>query len=381
MEGRDAAWVGTAQVLGGVVPFPSRLADGQPIADPARPRLDLVLATLVAGLGRPVGFGAEVQLPFGVIATEDLVSGRQASAGLGDLEVRARYAGRVGPVRLQGGVGAALPTGPSIARSGEAAILENARYLTLGRGVTWALLDGEARVTLPARLGLFASSTARLALYDARDGLRWGPEVRGTLGLTWGPVLAERLALSLGLEAQWRATSTEVDPFSGARVPSVNTGGTWLTLTPTAQVRLVGTLRAFVAGRLPVTQWLPGLQFIPGPGLFVGVGGALELFGAPTPRAAPIARGQVTLVEYGATWCAPCARLEPLLAAAERRYPQVQVTRVDASAWSPEQLEQALPGVAGLPVVEIFRADGTRHARLVGDEVFEFEQVLEEALR
>ncbi|MDP2274588.1 MAG: thioredoxin family protein [Archangium sp.] len=380
-SGRDAAWLVSAQVLGGYVPFPSRLADGQQVVDPTGARLDLILSTLQVGFGQGRGFGVDLQLPFGAITVTDVVAGSRGEVGLGDLEARARYAWRFGKVRLSGALGSAFPTGPSIARSGEAAVLETARYLTLGRGVFWGLADLDVRLTLPALFSLFASGTLRVGLNDTADGFRWGPELRGTGGLAFGPVVSGRLSFSLGLETQWRAQSSEVDPLSGGRLDSTNTGGVWLTLTPTAQVQIAGPVRAFVAARLPLTQALSGYQFIPGPGLFVGIGGAFEVIAPPAPRATAGAAGQLTLVEYGASWCAPCQKLEPLLAEFERAERRVLIKRIDASDWSAEAMEAALPGAAGLPVVEIFRADGSKLVRLVGEDVFKFNDVLTEELR
>ncbi len=378
---RADAWAVTAQLAVGWIPFSSRQASGAPVDDPTRARLDLGLATLLAGFGRGEGLGVELQVPVGAIGRGDVVNGTQTDVGLGDLEGRARYVGRVGRLRLQGMLGVALPTGAYAARSGEIAILENARYLTLGRGTTWALADVDARASLPERVGLFVTSTARVPVADARDGFRWGPEVRGTVGVTFGP-LADRLSFAVGLETQWRAQSSEVDPFTAARLTSVNTGGLWLTATPSVQVRVFDRLTAFVASRVPLWQHTEGLQFIPSVGLFAGVAGSFELLRptAPLAEARP-APGPVTVVDYWATWCAPCLALKPLIDALEAREPRLTVRRVDASNLDAEELEAMVPGAAGLPIVEVFRADGSLARRLVGEAVFQVEDVVKEVLQ
>jgi thiol-disulfide isomerase/thioredoxin len=381
LASRADAWAVTAQLVAGWIPFPSRHANGAPIDDPTSARLDLGLMTLLAGFGRGEGVGAEVQVPLGVIGRADVVNGAQQDVGFGDLEARARYLGRVGRFRLQGMLGLALPTGPYAARSGEIAILENARYLTLGRGTTWALADVDARVSLPANVGLFVTSTARVALADARDGLRWGPEVRGTVGVTFGP-LVDRLSFAVGLETQWRAQSSEIDPFTTERLPSVNTGGVWLTATPSVQLKVLDSLTVFVASRVPVWQRTEGLQFIPSVGVFAGLAGSFEVFRPAPPLAeAKPEVGRVTVVDYWATWCAPCLKLKPLIDALEAKEPRITVRRVDASNLEADALEAMVPGAAGLPIVEVFRADGSLAKRLVGDEVFTVEDVVKEVLQ
>lgn len=379
---RADAWALSAQLAAGWVSFPSRGANGQPFDDPTRARLDLGLATLMAGFGRGTGLGVEVQLPFGLISRSDLVNGSQTDPGLGDLEARARFSVSMGRVRLQGMAGLALPTGAYAARSGDLALLENARYLTLGRGTVWALADVDARFTLPASFGAFVTSTARLPLTDARDGFRWGPEVRATAGLTVGP-LAGRVSFALGLETQWRAQSLEVDPFTSTLVPSVNTGGVWLTATPSAQLRVVDGLVVFMAGRLPVFQRVEGLQFLPSLGLFAGVGGSFELGGRAKPSVVveKPATGQVTVVDYWATWCEPCLRLKPVIDALEAREPRIVVRRIDASEFTADLLEAMAPGAIGLPLVEVYGVDGSLRRRLTGEDVFQLEAVVKEALQ
>lgn len=355
------------------------MASGVRVTEPVGARLDLGLATLGVSVARGVGPGFDLQLPLGALSIDD-GTGPRASVGLGDLETRARWLFRPHPkLALQLGAGAAWPTGPYVARSGLAAFAQSAQYLTLGRGAVWGLGDVELRWTLPARFGLFAQATLRAPFGPASDGFRWGTELRSAAGLSLGP-LGDRLSLSVAFEAQWRHASEEVDPFVSALVPSVNTGGWWWTVLPAAVVRLTPGLWLSLAARVPVGQVVNGLQFVPALGAFVGLSGVVEL-GERTAQPGAPERGRVTIVEYGARWCQPCQKLEPLLEAFAQRKPNVGLRRIDASDWSAEQLEAAVPGAGGLPIVEVYRADGRRSARLVGEAVFGFEAAVAEAER
>lgn len=378
-QGRAEGWSARASLVAGWVPYPERRLDGGAIPDPARPRLDVFLSTLQLGVGRATGPDLSLQLPLGVIGREDLVTPVRRDAGLGDLELRARYGFASGRLRGGAALGAAVPTGAYSPRSGQEA-LEGGGYLTLGRG-SWALLpELDGAVDLSSRWSAFAGAAGRVALGEARDGYRWGREARGWAGAR-ATFLRGRLAASLAVEAQHRAPGSQVDPFTGGRLEDASAGGTWWTLSPGLRLALPGSASVQAALRLPLASEGRGLQFAPGPGVFLGLGWSTPIGRASAPAAAPPVRGRVTLVYYWASWCEPCTRLGPVIAAAASNRPALEVVRRDASDWAPEELAAALPGAMGLPVIEVFREDGTRAARLVGEETFGVERVLEEVAR
>ena len=82
--------------------------------------------------------------------------------------------------------------------------------------------------------------------------------------------------------------------------------------------------------------------------------------------------GRVTLVDYTASWCAPCQKLAPQLEAFAAARADVALHKIDATDWIAADLQTHLPGEAGLPVLDIYGRDGRLLARLVGPECFEF---------
>jgi thioredoxin 1 len=356
----------------GLLPFPSRTANNKPIVDETRARLDVFLSILSAQISKS-GASLDVQLPFGALTRFDTVNQTHTDWGFGDLELRGRYARSLFSfLRIQGALGLALPTGLYAAKSGIAAIVENAGYLTLGRGVTWAIGEVEMKYVAPKYFAAALGVSGRLALGNTADGFHWGEEVRPYLQLSAGRFF-ERLSFSAQLELQLRAKSTEIDVFTEERTPSVSTGGLWLTAVPAVQVSLTKNFTAFASVRIPLIQRLDGLQYVAGMGGFVGLAGSYEFVAQAQPRAPQL--GQVTLIDYGATWCPPCEKLWPLIEAATHKYSWLTVQKIDATHFTEEQLN-ALPGGEGLPVVEVYGRDGKLIARLVGPEVFQFERII-----
>jgi thioredoxin 1 len=355
------------------VPY-GRLQQGTRAApNPNQLGIDVHLATLQALAMLPTGTSVDLQLPFGTLVTRSLDQ-RQTDTGIGDLEIRIRQAlDRFLPPGLPSlgvAIGAVAPTGPYVPHSGAANLPPEASYLTLGRGVPWALAELDVRGGRAEWLAGFAQLAARIPLTRASDEFAWGAELRLAAGARRS--LGARWSIVATADAQWRGGATEPDPFGGGRLDSANAGGWMVTASPAASVE-VGADIAITAGlRIPVFADVVGNQLVPQLGGFVAVSYAHRFArraapGVAEPTATRAIPGEITVVDYWATWCAPCQQVARALDEAAPRWSGVRVVQVDASEW-PGPGAPALPaGVAGLPVVEVFDPGGARRALLVGE--------------
>lgn len=145
---------------------------------------------------------------------------------------------------------------------------------------------------------------------------------------------------------------------------------------------------------MPLYRDVRGLQGVQGLGVFaglqwgVGLGSEVEA----APRSAPAAMqpgdlpsgpavaallvaGRVTLVDYWAPWCAPCLQLAPQVEAFARQHPEVAVARLDVGDWDAATMRRYLPGLPGIPVIDLWGPDGRLLRRLVGAECGDFAAV------
>ena len=333
------------------------------------------LATLQVRLDAPTQTQLSMQLPSGLLRTSTLQDNR-TDTDIGDAELRLRQTlPRLKVPRLDVGVGVALPTGPYVAKSGAANLPPEASYLTLGRGVSWGIVELQASVPVTASSSSYVQLSARTPLGYTDDDFAWGSEARAVVG---AQLRLPRgfTALAIG-ELQWRGGASEPDPFAGGRIESANAGGTWWTVTPAVSYAPTSAISILGGVRLPVHSDVRGNQLVPGIGAFLALSAAwskkpprrLETqiatpTAGPTPKPTP---GVITVIDYWATWCAPCKKIDAALRAAEPDWHDVAIIRVDASTWPGGSV--ALPhGVDGLPVVEIFTADGERAHLLQGKD-------------
>ena len=325
------------------------------------------LGVLELRAAAPTGTSLDLQLPFGTLVERSLELHRE-DTGVGDLEVRVRQsAAPLVPwrrVALGLALGAVAPTGGYVARSDAANLPPEASYLTLGRGTTWWLAEGDARTTVTPRVATFAQLSARGPLARTRDGFAWGSEVRATLG---GQLARVRpwLGLLLSTDVVWRDGATEPDPFSGGRIDSASSGGWQWSLSPAVTFATAWPLAVVAGARVPIASDVVGNQLVPELGGFVAVA-YRQRVAARAAEVRPEA-GTITVVDYWATWCAPCAEIGRTLDAAAPGWPDVRIRKVDATARAD----------AALPRIEIFDRSGARKAILVGGDAARVVEVVE----
>jgi thiol-disulfide isomerase/thioredoxin len=364
----DEAWSVGTRVGYTFVPY-GRLQQGTDTApNPNELGIDVHLGTLQATAAAPTGTGLDLQLPFGSLVTRSIME-RRTDSGIGDLELRVRQSlNRFVHVRRVGlglAAGAVVPTGPYVARAGEANLAPEASYLTLGRGVPWWIVEADVRVELHRRVALFAQLSGRRPLARASDEFAWGAEARTTIGARFE--LTPRLAVVTTGDVQWRGGASEPDPFSDGRLVSANAGGWQGTVSAAGAASLTSELALIIGLRLPVVSDVTGNQLVPQLGGFAALSFTHRIARRRTPPRIEPAAGVITVVDYWATWCAPCVEISRALELAAKRWPDVRIVSIDATRWPAEDAPQLPAEATGLPVIELFDQHGTRRL-LLGPE-------------
>jgi thiol-disulfide isomerase/thioredoxin len=355
-------WSAGARLGYAFVPY-GRLQQGmREAANPSGLGIDVHLATLQLVVAAPTNTSLDLQLPAGTLITTT-VDEQRSDSGLGDLEVRVRQAFARAPFTFAGALGIVAPTGPYVARSGEVNLAPEASYLTLGRGIAWWLVDLDASLRID-RTTLAAQVAARGPVSRTSDEFAWGPELR--VALTGRYTVTRRVSALATGELQWRGGASEPDPFSDGRLDAANAGGWAISLMPAASVLVGGGVQVVAGARIPLVNDVTGNQLVPQLGGFVSVSYTQPLVRPRRQRFAPTA-GTITVVDYTATWCAPCADIARALAAAAPRWPDVRIVTIDASGW-PGDGPALPPGATGLPAVEVFDTTGTRRMLLLGKD-------------
>lgn len=372
--------------------------------------IKMQLLTVTAGIDAPFGTGITAILPYLSLWHEQNFFAPRTDRGLGDLELRLRQ-DLSNLVQLPSGLrwgltlGAVLPTGvylPAATEeqtflSGTGSGNAGSRELNIGRGVPWVIADSDLSWLARSDLTVFGNLQGRQPLGEAVDGFGWGPEVRGSLGARyqlWPRWLSAQLSVDYQHrgEATWRGNGLDQPAL-----PFPNGGGDSVYLTPGVSGQPLDWLGWSLSYRQNLYDEVVGTQLVQNPALFASISGSLAFAAASEPRppalprpdaaaiglpaqvpaiAAAVQLGKVTIVDYWATWCAPCLALAPRLEELAKRRGDVVIHRVDAGDWGKDEWNTFLPGVAGLPVLDIFGADGKLRQRLVGEETERFEASL-----
>lgn len=369
-------WQASGRLSYAGIPY-SKLQRGTNTApNPDGLSVNVHLATAQLQVVAPFGTQLSVQLPVGRLTTQTMQSDR-TDTNLGDAEIRLRHTlPWLRKPRFEVGGGIALPTGPYVEKSGAANLPPEASFLTLGRGVSWGILEAQASVPIASSASTYVQLSGRMPLSQTEDRFDWGNEARAVVGTQW--------ALGYGISAlgiaelQWRGHASEPDPFAGGRVESANAGGTWWTVTPAVSYRATEEVSILGGVRVPLRSNVYGNQLVPGVGGFVSLSTvwssaakakeAQKLDIGKTAFIKPEAiKGSITIIDYWATWCAPCKKIDASLSAAEPRWSNVEIVKVDSTGWPDDGV--VLPdGAEGLPVIEIYDVTGTRRHVLKGKE-------------
>jgi thiol-disulfide isomerase/thioredoxin len=193
-----------------------------------------------------------------------------------------------------------------------------------------------------------------------------------------------------------------VQTIDGVVTPFPSGGGQDISASLSLQGRLAKGFSGALGLRYPVFQQMTGdvddnaVQMVSDPSLFAGIsyrlGGSKVVKkaspGLPKPSVAKgeipkdpeifklLGDGQVTIIDYWATWCPNCMRLMPYIDAWKSNNPGVTVAKVDATKWEVAQFQRFLPALPELPALDVYGTDKRLIIRLGGPDVFKFRDYL-----
>lgn len=75
-----------------------------------------------------------------------------------------------------------------------------------------------------------------------------------------------------------------------------------------------------------------------------------------------IEQTQISIVEFGAEWCAPCKRQLPVLESIASEHPEITVAKINVD-WNPITKDKY--DISGVPTIIAFM-DGVEYTRVVG---------------
>jgi thioredoxin 1 len=372
--------------------------------------IKMQLLTVTAGLDSPFGTGITAILPFLSLWHEQNFFEPRTDRGMGDLELRLRQ-DLTNLLPLPKGLhwgltlGTVLPTGVYLPAATEQQTFLNgtgtgdagSRELNIGRGVGWIIADSDLTWIARPELMVYGNLQGRQPLGEAVDGFGWGNEVRSSIGARY-QILEKWLSAQFSVDFQHRGAATwRGNGLDQPALPFPNGGGNSFYVTPGLSGQPLSWLGWSLSYRQNVHDEVTGTQLVQNPALFASISGTFAFGRKDLPKppvlavvsnavvgqpaqvpeiAALVQPGKFTIVDYWATWCAPCLALGPKLEEAAKNRSDLLIQRVDATEWGKEEWNKYLPGVQGLPVLDIFGKDGKLLERRTGEETDHFDRAL-----
>lgn len=99
--------------------------------------------------------------------------------------------------------------------------------------------------------------------------------------------------------------------------------------------------------------------------------------GADVPDLTPhLAKGKLTIVDFGASWCEPCRELDAHVIELLRTRPDVAYRKLDVADWDSPLAARWLKGVPALPYVIVFDATGKQKDAFSGLDLARLDRAL-----
>jgi thiol-disulfide isomerase/thioredoxin len=396
------------------------------VGSDALPTIESTRTTLLFQHVFAGGLGVNLNLPIGLVTrTPNPAQSSEAinrTSGLGDMTLGVRYDlgahWRYRP-SLVAELQLSLPSGTTAKLA--AASSATPTFVSLGSG--GYALGGRIIAThfVATQLAISANIGARGQLGPGGTGLTFGDTLTYGAGVTWLPIKGVTIGADVaGLVAG--TTFNETEAVNGRTGELTSTGGHWLAAELTAGVRVAEGVSLIGRGRLPFWRDVNGTQVTETFSMSFGVvytwtsteeeseddhdahdHGADEP-DAPDPGThepdahqpdahnpgthQPSARaradiavaasggdsftvadvvvpGKVTVIDFWATWCAPCTKIAQRLETLAASDSDVAVRTVEAPDNDADVVEEHLGGKLVLPTVWIFDRAGRRQRVLV----------------
>lgn len=90
-----------------------------------------------------------------------------------------------------------------------------------------------------------------------------------------------------------------------------------------------------------------------------------------------LAKGKVTVVDFSASWCGPCRKVDQHLAKVLGQRDDVAYRRLDIGDWDSPLAKRYLADIPQLPYVIVFNKDGTKIDAITGPDLLRLDRALD----